>query len=627
MDWDDLNIHDRADLIKKAVKEGIYNLNDIRSTYNTFGKGGYIPSENIKKRISNWEGASMKTNRSFSAEATDFNRYLPKGATDKLSQQQLDALYSYSYNVGAGNFNKRVVPVLNKYLNGNASKEDVQRAMYATKDNQLRGLTTRRNAEREMFGGNYRTMFTGTGGTPNDFGYRDSRIASSTNYDSNNNTSNFGDLNTQLQNFIANYKGVTLDDDNKPTVDVNKQLEYILSSTGAELPKFTIPNIARNDMEMITPDYSYSNELLKEFDNDLYGNINQTNEDVFAYGGRINKFKDGGVTDNNTEYNFKSETGQPLYVEDGYIRDKNGGYYSQLLPKVEVITEKPKNPVIEFLNPANLQNNTLDALNSILNNAQQTSYEMVNPPMKLFGSLIKGIHNVFGVKPSYSDSKDMIYDGIDNTLNNGRSRLGELGLIRDKDNPNIWRLPKEGTKEYEKACAKMANIMNQGLHKPTAGDAWTRGGIYGDSMLVNGYVLPKGKHYSRALAEVQNRAAAELVDAKLKYNDIKLNTGDIVGLYYSGSPKQKRAFKEGKGNALNTHTGNILSLDPYDKSKTFVVHNMSGNIMVQPIGDLLGGTGKVGITYIKRPYSSLRYNKKALGGNLFFEGGTKNKKK
>ena len=35
--------------------------------------------------------------------------------------------------------------------------------MWASRDNELRGLTTRRNAEREMFGGNYRTTFTGTG--------------------------------------------------------------------------------------------------------------------------------------------------------------------------------------------------------------------------------------------------------------------------------------------------------------------------------------------------------------------------------------------------------------------------------------------------------------------------------
>lgn len=120
-------------------------------------KSGYSPSSSIKKRISNWEGSSMKTNRSFEAEARDFNASLPKGATSRLSQSQLDGLYSYSYNVGAGNFRKRVNPVLTRYLAGQATIQDVQRSMWASKDNQLRGLAKRRNAERVMLG-NYTPM-------------------------------------------------------------------------------------------------------------------------------------------------------------------------------------------------------------------------------------------------------------------------------------------------------------------------------------------------------------------------------------------------------------------------------------------------------------------------------------
>lgn len=126
----------------------------------TYKYGGYKPSSSIRKRISNWEGSSMKTNRSFEAEARDFNASLPKGATSKLSQEQLDGLYSYSYNVGAGNFRKRVNPVLTRYLAGQATIQDVQRSMWASKDSQLRGLAIRRNAERAMLG-NY---------TPMDFG-------------------------------------------------------------------------------------------------------------------------------------------------------------------------------------------------------------------------------------------------------------------------------------------------------------------------------------------------------------------------------------------------------------------------------------------------------------------------
>ena len=130
---------------------------------NKYGNGGYAPSESIKKRITNWEGESMKTNRSFAAEARDFNAAVPAEVRSKLSSKQLDALFSYGYNVGMGNLKRRVLPALTAYTEGKASKEDVQRSMWAAKDNELRGLTTRRNAEREMFGGNYRTSFTGTG--------------------------------------------------------------------------------------------------------------------------------------------------------------------------------------------------------------------------------------------------------------------------------------------------------------------------------------------------------------------------------------------------------------------------------------------------------------------------------
>ena len=128
---------------------------------NQYAGGGYKPSESIKRRITNWEGSSMKTNRSFAAEANDFNRVIPASVRDKLSPQQLDALYSYGYNVGMGNLKERVLPTLTAYTQGKATREDVQRSMWASRDNELRGLTTRRNAERELFGGNFRTRFTG----------------------------------------------------------------------------------------------------------------------------------------------------------------------------------------------------------------------------------------------------------------------------------------------------------------------------------------------------------------------------------------------------------------------------------------------------------------------------------
>lgn len=165
--WDNLSMRDKAEMMKVAIANGITTLPDIRQAYNEFAKGGkmnsYSPSESIKRRITNWEGSSMKTNRSFAAEANDFNRVIPAEIRSKLSSQQLDALYSYGYNVGMGKLKERVLPTLTAYTQGKATREDVQKSMWASKDNQLRGLTTRRNTERELFGGNFRTKFTGDG--------------------------------------------------------------------------------------------------------------------------------------------------------------------------------------------------------------------------------------------------------------------------------------------------------------------------------------------------------------------------------------------------------------------------------------------------------------------------------
>ena len=125
LDWDDLSISDKAEMMKVAIANGITTLPEIKKVYNEFAKGGrmnasqgYTPSDSIKKRIANWEGSSMKTNRSFEDEARDFNRVVPAEVRNRLTQQQKDALYSYGYNVGMGRLKQRVVPVLTAYAEG-----------------------------------------------------------------------------------------------------------------------------------------------------------------------------------------------------------------------------------------------------------------------------------------------------------------------------------------------------------------------------------------------------------------------------------------------------------------------------------------------------------------------------
>ena len=124
---------------------------------NLFADGGkkatrYRSSSNIRKQISTWEGSTMRTNVPFDRMDTMFNQVLPEGALEKLSQEQLDGLYSFAYNVGTGRFKTRTAPTLAKYLQGNATIEDVKGTMWASGDKRYRGLANRRKKERSMLG-------------------------------------------------------------------------------------------------------------------------------------------------------------------------------------------------------------------------------------------------------------------------------------------------------------------------------------------------------------------------------------------------------------------------------------------------------------------------------------------
>ena len=278
MSWNELSLKDKADYIKESVNNGIYNLSDIRNRYNMYANGGYKPSESIKKRITNWEGSSMRTNRSFQAEANDFNRVIPSSIRSKLSQQQLDALYSYGYNVGMGNLKKRVLPTLTNYVQGKASNEDVQKSMWASKDNELRGLTTRRNIERSLFGGKYQTVFTGTGGTPHNYGYTATTNRSSSNpYQIQNEE-------WQGKNYLGAYKGLQLSMNDIMGKTKETDIDDLFSTgTGPIISMDNLLSIGNNTVALVQPDYSYAKSLLSDFDSDLNSNI----------------FAEGGNKDNN----------------------------------------------------------------------------------------------------------------------------------------------------------------------------------------------------------------------------------------------------------------------------------------------------------------------------------------
>lgn len=342
MSWNELSLKDKADYIKESVNNGIYNLSDIRNRYNMYANGGYKPSESIKKRITNWEGSSMRTNRSFQAEANDFNRVIPSSIRSKLSQQQLDALYSYGYNVGMGNLKKRVLPTLTNYVQGKASNEDVQKSMWASKDNELRGLTTRRNIERSLFGGKYQTVFTGTGGTPHNYGY-----TATTNRNSSN-PYQIQNEKWQGKNYLDAYKGLQLSMNDIMGKTKETDIDDLFSTgTGPIISMDNLLSIGNNTVAPVQPDYSYAKSLLSDFDSDL-------NSNMFDEGGNLN-FIDA----DNRRSNIL------LHVEDGNLYDSTGNNYTQSYLDEEHV------PIIKGTMPRNTRqyydpNTTLEFINAAI---------------------------------------------------------------------------------------------------------------------------------------------------------------------------------------------------------------------------------------------------------------------
>ena len=102
--WNELSLREKSELMKLGIKNGIRSLNTIKDTYNKYGNGGYISSPYIRNKITKWEGTSMKSKTPFKVMDKDFNDSIPSNIRSKMSQEELDALYSYAYNVGTGNF-------------------------------------------------------------------------------------------------------------------------------------------------------------------------------------------------------------------------------------------------------------------------------------------------------------------------------------------------------------------------------------------------------------------------------------------------------------------------------------------------------------------------------------------
>ena len=198
MAWKDLTINEKARLMNIFRSGGVVSLNDMRRIYdqslqpslvetpysNAYAGGGYIPSDDIKDYIkkteafrSNWynDGNGIPT-VGYGFTGKKVKELYPDGMTraqadayfddlinrsaarmsqltpnmDRLTQNQQDALFSYFYNIGEGNYSKGS-PKMQQALQDFDLGTVVENIDAGYNDTRNPGLKKRRDYERALF--------------------------------------------------------------------------------------------------------------------------------------------------------------------------------------------------------------------------------------------------------------------------------------------------------------------------------------------------------------------------------------------------------------------------------------------------------------------------------------------
>jgi len=147
--------------------------------------------------------------------------------------------------------------------------------------------------------------------------------------------------------------------------------------------------------------------------------------------------------------------------------------------------------------------------------------------------------------------------------------------------------------EFVDNCAEAANLFDSRLGMPTTGNAWTRQGLYGDSLVYgaqNGLI----RNGNETLATVAAEAPAVIRALQAQINPRNLKTGDVVDLFSPTSVHVEEALA-GRG---NSHTGTIYKTSD---GSTYVFHNVAGYNRMEPLGKFTDNENpKWGITRISR---------------------------
>lgn len=123
----------------------------------TYDNTKYSPSSNIRNQISQWEGSSMRTNAPIETKAKELKNLLGFDLMNHLSQDQMDSLTSYYYNIMPSSF----LPTLKqlKQLPNVKTKDEYDNLLHNVSKTinvgynrkGMSGLTKRRIQEQNLF--------------------------------------------------------------------------------------------------------------------------------------------------------------------------------------------------------------------------------------------------------------------------------------------------------------------------------------------------------------------------------------------------------------------------------------------------------------------------------------------
>ena len=146
-------------------------------------------------------------------------------------------------------------------------------------------------------------------------------------------------------------------------------------------------------------------------------------------------------------------------------------------------------------------------------------------------------------------------------------------------------------------CAKWSNMQLRNMGYNIWGDAWTRSSQKVKKVYSGYDGLTKPSEYTYSGYKDYVLGAADNVQKNFNWRDLK--EGDIIGMYFRGSPNYQKAFINGTNGEAQTHTGHVV----YRKGKPYVAHNVHGDIKLNKAKRILGRKHPYGIVSIYRPYA------------------------